>query len=303
MRNRKKKLFKRIVSCNVQGLNGEAKQRLLADDFFDNKFTFMMVQETKIQKNTQQTIESSCGKKLILYNSGHKSKSMKGVGFLVQENMKINFQAVCERICLAEIKIDNLKVFAISAYAPTEDETSKHPEETELFYNKLTTVVNKLSKRYTLIIGGDFNARTKLSDPAEQKQYSKVLGKYARNQANKNGKLLIEFCKMHNLQLVNTFFRHKPSQQITWEPAAKPSNNRRNPYRFQIDYIAIRKNQGVKVYDARSYNIMRINCPGGHKDFCSYNWQSLLKSSKIRLCYVADFQHMFWQLMLLHSNI
>ena len=35
-----------------------------------------------------------------------------------------------ERICIAEIKLDNnIKVFAISAVAPTEDETKNHPEK------------------------------------------------------------------------------------------------------------------------------------------------------------------------------
>ena len=110
-----------------------------------------MLQETKIQKNVQINIESSDGQKLTLYNSGHNRTSWKGVGFFVRENTKISFEAVSERIFIAEIKLDNnIKVFAISAYAPTEDETEKHPERTEHFCNRLTTVVNKCSMRYTL---------------------------------------------------------------------------------------------------------------------------------------------------------
>ena len=41
----------------MQGLNG-------ADDFLHNKFPFMMLQETKIQKNVQINMESSNGQKL-----------------------------------------------------------------------------------------------------------------------------------------------------------------------------------------------------------------------------------------------
>ena len=89
-----------------------------------------MLQETKIQKNVQINIESSNGQKLTLYNSGHNSTWWKGVGILVRENTKISFEAVSERICIAEIKLDNnIKVFAISADAPTEDETKNHPEK------------------------------------------------------------------------------------------------------------------------------------------------------------------------------
>ena len=102
-----------------------------------------MLQETKIKKNIQISIKSSNGQKPTLYNSGHNSRSWKGVGILVHENTKISFEAVSERICIAEIKLDNnIKVFAISAYATTEDETEKYPEKTEQFYNKLATVVN-----------------------------------------------------------------------------------------------------------------------------------------------------------------
>ena len=75
MKKRQKKLTKQFATLNVQGLNGAAKQKLLADDFLHNKFTFMMLQETKIQKNVQINMESSNGQKLTLYNSGHNSRS------------------------------------------------------------------------------------------------------------------------------------------------------------------------------------------------------------------------------------
>ena len=215
-KKKQKKHIKQFATLNVQGLNGAAKQKLLADDFLHNKFTFMMLQETKIQKNVQINIESSNGQKLTLYNSGHNSRSWKGVGIRVRENTKISFEAASERIYIAEIKLDNnIKVFAISAYAATEDETEKHPERTEQFYNKLTTVVNKCSMRYILIVGRDLSARTKLSNETEIEQCQNILGTYAHNNINSNGRNLIEFCKMHNVKLTNTFYKHKLSQQVT----------------------------------------------------------------------------------------
>ena len=140
------------------------------------------------------------------------------------ENTKISFEAVSERICLLRSNWTNIKVFPISAYASTEDETEKHPERTEQFYNKLATVVNKCSMRYTFIIGRDFNARTKLSNQTEIEQYLNTLGRYSRNNINRSGRNLIEFCKMHNVKLTNTFYKHKPSQQVTWTSAGKPQN-------------------------------------------------------------------------------
>ena len=251
--------MKRIASLNIQGLNSETKQRLLADDFFEKKIDFMLLQETKIKGSEQLEITSSENKKLILYNSGSKNKSLKGVAVLVKEDTKINFEAISERICVAKIKLDDKDINVISAYAPTEEETEKQPDKTEQFYNKLTTTINIINKRNPLIIGGDFNARTKLQSSAERESYKDIIGKYARNNINENGRFLIEFCKIHKLQLSNTLFKHKASHQTTWQSAIKPKNNRKNPYRFQIDYIAVRKADSLKLLDSRAYNIMRAN--------------------------------------------
>ena len=86
--------------------------------------------------------------------------------------------------------------------------------------------------RYTLIVGGDFNTPTKLSNQTEVEQYQNILGRYARNNINSTGRNLTEFCKMHNIKLTNTFYKHKPSQQVTWTSAAKPQSNRKNLNRF-----------------------------------------------------------------------
>ena len=78
------------------------------------------------------------------------------------------------------------------------------------------------NKRDSLVICGGFNARTKIATQEERELYKDIVGKYARNEINENGKYIIEFCKIHKLQLVNTMFKHKPSQQVTWESALHP---------------------------------------------------------------------------------
>ena len=88
-------------------------------------------------------------------------------------------------------------------------------KKTEQFYNKLKTVVNKCSMRYTVIVRGDFNARNNLSNQTETEQKPNILGRYAHNNINSNRRNLIEFCKMHNVKLTYAFYKHKPSQQAT----------------------------------------------------------------------------------------
>ena len=247
----------KIASFNVQGLNNKYKQRILADDFIHMDVDIMAIQETKIQKQEHINIKASDGTPLTLYNSGHPSRSWKGVAILVKDSIKISFKPISERICIAQIKNGDSKLNLMSVYSPTNDETVKKPDQTDMFYNKINSVINGINKRDTFIIGGDFNARTKTQrtddDPDE------VVGRYARNNINENGRKLVDFCKMNKLMLTNTMFKHKPSQQVTWESAMYPKGERRNPYRFQIDYIAVRKQaSGLKIIDSRAYNGLSI---------------------------------------------
>ena len=113
-----------------------------------------------------------------------------------------------------------------------------------------TIVTNKLIKqRDALIIGEDFNAKTKLQVSEMENQ-----GKYAKSKVDENGNLLIEFCKLLNLLMTNTIFKHKPSHQTTWISPLPPTFPRKNPYRNQIDYILLRKNVNSKIFDSRSFN-------------------------------------------------
>ena len=243
----------KIASFNVQGLNNKYKQRTLGDDFIRLGVDVMAIQETKIQKQESIQIQASDGTRLTLHNSGHSSRSWKGVGILVKDSTKISFKPISERICIAQIKQNNEKMNIMSVYSPTEEETVKKPESTNSFYNRINSVINGINKRDNLIIGGDFNARTKI--PVEERGAQEATGMYARNEINENGRKLIEFCKINNLMLSNTMFKHKPSQQVTWESAVYPKGKRRNPYRFQIDYIAVRrKPSGLKMIDSRAYN-------------------------------------------------
>ena len=52
------------------------------------------------------------------------------------------------------------------------------------------------------------------------------------NKISKNGELLIEFCKLHNLLVINTIFKNKPSPK-TWISSLPPIFPGKNPYRKQ----------------------------------------------------------------------
>ena len=114
-----------------------------------------------------------------------------------------------------------------------------------------TTIVTKklIKQRDALIIGEDFNAKTKLQVSEMENQ-----GKYAKSKVDENGNLLTEFCKLLNLLMTNTIFKHKSSHQTTWISPLPPTFPRKNPYLNQIDYILLRKNVNSIIFDSRSFN-------------------------------------------------
>ena len=140
----------------------------------------------------------------------------------------------------------------ISAYAPTLENTVRNPDETHIFYEQLSSLINSIKQRDGLIIGGDLNAKTKLQVSEMENQLA--VGKYAKSKVNENGNLLTEFCKLHNLLITNTIFKHKPSHQTTWTSPLPPSFPRKNPYRNQMDYVLLRKNMNSEIFHSRSIN-------------------------------------------------
>ena len=251
--------FQRFATFNCQGLNDKVKQIHIADDFYKFPPVAIMVQETRIKETSLHEFTSSDGKKICLYNSGNGAKSIRGVGIITTENTNVTFKPISERICIITTNTsENIKCHLTSAYAPALENTVRNPDETHIFYEKLSSLINSIKQRDALIIGGDLNAKTKLQVSEIENQL--VVGKYAKNKVNENGDLLIELCKILNLLITNTIFKHKRSHQTTWISPLPPTFPRKNPYRNQIDYILLRKNMNSEIFDSRSCNSNFTRC-------------------------------------------
>lgn len=262
----KRKQFSSIGTFNVQGLLSPVKQMMIADDFFRYGLKALMIQETHIQGSGFLDMKSSNGKTVRLYYSGHKTRSIHGVGIMVDINTNCEFQPITSRLMVLTVN-DNIKTNLISAYAPTNQKTKKYPDKTSSFYNKLSSIIKKMKEKEAVAIGGDFNAKTK----TDKDQRSPSVGNYCKSKIDENGQYLLEFAEMNNLKLTNTFFKHKPAHLSTWQCPqriqeindANTGTTRINPYRNQIDYIITRKSNNLKVQDSRSYG--GFTCSSDHK--------------------------------------
>ena len=269
----KEQAIAKFATFNVQGLLSKTKQMLLADDFLAYNLNALMIQETHLKGQGVLELKSSTGKQVRLYYSGNEKNSSNGVGIIVPPETNCNFLPISDRLIMLTILDQKIKINLISAYAPTSDRTSKNPEDTVKFYENLSSVIKKTKCKETLIIGGDFNSKTKLSEIPPR--LSKVIGSHAKSHINKNGEMLLEFAEMHDLKITNTFFKHKPAHSTTWKCPEKRGQvtdsrtrtTRKNPYRNQIDYILTKNSANIQILDSRSYG--GFTCNSDHKPVIS----------------------------------
>ena len=90
-------------------------------------------------------------KKVCLYNSGDGAKLIRGAGIITAENTNVNFNPVSERICIITTNTnENTKCYLISAYAPALENTVRNPDETHIFYEQLSSLINSSNKEMPL---------------------------------------------------------------------------------------------------------------------------------------------------------
>ena len=209
-----------------------------------------------------------------------------GVGLLVSTDLNPRFIKISDRICKATMKIDkNHLLIVICAYAPTTEVSRKDPQQRENFYDQLDSEINvTIKSKHTLIVVGDFNAKT----GSGHKAFPQNIGKFGKGKINENGTYLLEMCKKHDLFLTNTIFDHKLSHRTTWTSPKRNTPHlhydgtiRRNPYRNQIDYIIMKCNQRCFVTNSRSYN--GVETSTDHKlvkDELKLDWWKMRKHQK-----------------------
>ena len=93
----------------------------------------------------------------------------------------------------------------------------KRSKQYKIFQQKLSNSINKIEKKDTLIIGGDFNAKTKMTN--RDLSLFKTIGKYAKSNINENGEKLI------GLAASTTCTIRTPSSSIS--PFTKQHGNHR----------------------------------------------------------------------------
>ena len=251
-RNYLKKI--RIGTWNVQTLRNDRKVQDLVDDIQNKRLSITAIQETHYKGTGTEILTTSTGKKYTFYYSGDEN-SRGGVGFIVQEGLKVEYKPLSDRTSKIDALLgDGRKLTVLCTYAPTNPQCEKNPTLRDQYYEELDSIIATIPSRSVLVIAGDFNAKT----GSGHRQYPENIGKFGKGHMNENGEALLDLANHHNLVLTNTKFPHKLLHRTTWESpfrsyTMKNGEERRNPQRNQIDYILVRRQNMKQVNDCRSY--------------------------------------------------
>lgn len=181
-------------------------------------------------------------KEYSLFYSGEVKQGRNGTAFMVNKRLvtKVrDVQAVNGRISYIRISNQQAAVTIINAYAPTEDAEEENKLE---FYEKLEETFDKIPRRDTVILVGDFNAMI-----GKESFVETVAGKHTiHDNSNDNGTKLCNLAAAMNMLIMSTKFEHKREHKVTWLQPGRTTGN-------QIDHILIARKWGKLVHDVRSY--------------------------------------------------
>ena len=206
--------------------------------------TFLLLQEVRWRDNGNKLIQLDTGEKFEYHWCGFKKKREAGVGILIRVNNNIEIQNPSfndPRIMGIDLKVYGLSIQVVNAYSPTELHGTD--EQKRNFYAKLNKVITKRYKNQKLIISGDFNATTSVTNYKCNFDGKKIV---VDTDCNDNGNRLKTFCISHQLSILSTFFKHRMLHRYTWY-----SNDKRT--KKVLDYVLAEKYIQNYTTDCRVY--------------------------------------------------
>ena len=101
--------MKLVCTFNCQGFLDKIKQ-LIADDFKKYRLKAMLLQELQMKNEGILNLRSTDGDQYHLYYSGNKTRSIHGVGILVERSTNVHFTPISDRTCMISTNFDNKKI-------------------------------------------------------------------------------------------------------------------------------------------------------------------------------------------------
>ena len=216
-------LSHRVSEVNsAGGIDMERSQQVvrilyLMQKMIDEDIYLMCLQETRLQDKVYRYKSG-----FVLVNHNTERTGHRGVGILLSPNAykawnKAKRRRMVDgdgRSIFIELATQTSGVHWVvgSQYSPR----SKHPEQVNRFYTKLTEMLGKVHAKDHLTFGGDFNGAVSRSGPEDSLERRQIVGPINPELQTKNGDELVKLCAKHNLSLPQTYVQTGEDEGVTW---------------------------------------------------------------------------------------
>ena len=213
----------KIATINVRTCQDDMKLADIVKAASQLKLDVLAMQETRRINSGVFTFEDESIKGWQLIWTGHKRKRHHGVAILLAPHVTLEEHNVYldARIIAAKVKVGNMRLALLNAYAPTEANGSETVKSS--FYKALSKAKSALGKtpKFKLVTLGDFNA-TISSQSKTSGDWDSVLGHNNSDRVvtNDNGERFLTWCYQNQMRIVNSMFRTKRIHRATWQHAA-----------------------------------------------------------------------------------
>ena len=217
----------RIATWNVQTMYETGKLYAVEKEMERYGLSILGVSEARWNGTGKRKLPNG---KLMLYSGKDEGEvHQSGVALLLSRQARdslIDWEGHGDRIIRATFRStrQRLHMDIILVYAPT----NEADEETkEMFYNRLTAVVDRRPRRNLIVVMGDLNAKI----GNDNEGYEMVMGREGIGDMNDNGERFADFCDIQDMVIGGSVFPHKRIHKATWK---HPNGTVEN----QIDHIA-----------------------------------------------------------------
>ena len=194
----------RIGTINVATLREREEE--IVDVMKMRNFSILALSETRLKGFEDRIIHEN----YRLINSGSDQRKY-GVGFILEPCIAQYVERVNpinERIIGVDMKLED-GISIIQVYAPQQGRPAAEKED---FYLKLQQLVDDMKYQHNIIICGDFNGHV----GRDKLHYEANIGHHSIGERNEAGKRVLDFAKVNNFQIMNTFYQHRESHKWTW---------------------------------------------------------------------------------------
>ena len=216
----------RIATWNVQTMFETGKLFAVEQEMERYGLSILGVSEARWNGTGKRRLGKG---KLMLYSGKEEGEvHQAGVALLLSKRARdslIDWEGHGDRIIRATFRSsrDRLNMDVIMVYAPTND---AEEEVKELFYDRLTAVMDRRPRRNLIVVMGDLNAKI----GSDNEGYETVMGKEGLGEMNDNGERFADFCDIQDLVIGGSVFPHRRIHKATWK---HPNGTVEN----QIDHI------------------------------------------------------------------